>query len=409
MNETACDIIAQHLDIEMLQHVESIDSICAFSGAKIKVGIPKKKIIKETFTDHQYLKYVSDYVGINVAATMSKVIDGQKGKVSLRNYSFIANNERLVLLKKSDIMKYIVSPLKAPFVFCVSFNNKKHLAFKAKPNYCRDEYIITTDLGDCAIARKKVKNKNQQADLFSPEEYKPSESMKFSKHFDNVPFVAGNSIRGLMRRLAMRDFCKLAGIDKLEKTIYHQLFTGGTITDSTGFEDIEKREEYIKMCPMIGLFGSAIGNMTIQGELKVGGARLRCKENGTGSKSYWELTQLSFGTRLDSSKTEKDLEITAVQGGEKNQMKYEYEVFIKGAKFDSVFAVTTDDELIVSAFWHAVKLLKDFGYILGNSARDSGMVDIDIEIKKTANKKYLEYIEENKSKIKSYFSAKDFL
>jgi hypothetical protein len=38
----------------------------------------------------------------------------------------------------------------------------------------------------------------------------------------------------------MRDFCNITGIKSLEKNIYHQLFTGGNITDATKFENIEK-------------------------------------------------------------------------------------------------------------------------------------------------------------------------
>lgn len=255
------------------------------------------------------------------------------------------------------------------------------------------------------LLRRRTKNKSQgQQDLFTPVQ-SDAPKIKFEKHFDTVPFIAGNSIRGLLRRLVMKDFCDLAGITKIEKNIYHQLFTGGNITDNTGFEDIEKRENYVKMCPMIGLLGSAIGNMTIQGEMKVGGARLQCKENGTGEKSYWELIDVTFGTRLDSSKTEKGIEVAGATGEEKNQMKYEYEVFVRGSKFDSVFAVVTDNELLTSAFWRAMKLFKNHSYLVGNSARDSGLVEMDIEVPEDGDKLYLDYLKENQSQIKEYFNV----
>ena len=244
------------------------------------------------------------------------------------------------------------------------------------------------------LMRKITKDKEQKNQKF--EISNKGEKIKFEKHFDTVPFIAGNSIRGLLRRIVMKDFCDLVGIEKLDKDVYHRLFTGGNITSSTGFEDIEKREQYVAMCPMISLFGSAIGNMTIQGEMKVGGARLQCRENGTASKSYWELIDLSFGTRLDSSKYQKDIEITGSTGEEKNQMKYEMEVFVKGSKFDSVFGVVTTNELLISAFWRAMKIYQHHGYILGSSARDKGLVDIQIDIPKNADKLYLDYLEKNK-------------
>lgn len=124
---------------------------------------------------------------------------------------------------------------------------------------------------ELAKQEKTVSGKGQ-FDLFN----KKSETddippLTFQKTFERIPYIAGNSIRGILRRIVMRDFCNRTGIKKLDKNLYHQLFTGGNITDSTAFEDIARRELYVKMCPMIGLFGSAIGNMTIEGDLKVGG------------------------------------------------------------------------------------------------------------------------------------------
>jgi hypothetical protein len=152
------------------------------------------------------------------------------------------------------------------------------------------------------------------AELYQKKEQKKEceieiKPIKFEKKFDNVPYFGGNSIRGYLRRLIMADFVKQIGITALNKSIYHQLFTGGNITESTGTENIESREKYIAMCPAIGLLGSAIGNGTIEGELKVTGARLRCIENNTGNCTFWELIELNFGTRHDDSKAETNIKI----------------------------------------------------------------------------------------------------
>jgi CRISPR/Cas system CSM-associated protein Csm3 (group 7 of RAMP superfamily) len=230
------------------------------------------------------------------------------------------------------------------------------------------------------------------------------EEIEFVKNFENVPYIGGNSIRGYLRRVMMYDYCKLVGVSKMNKDTYHQLFTGGNITDSTGFEDIAKREKYIEMCPAIGLLGSAIGNMTIEGEMKVIGARLRCKENGTGDLSFWQLIEQNFGTRLDSSKREKEIEIVN-NTEQKSQMIYQYENFITGSIFDSAFVLTTTDELMLSAFWRMMKLWKENNFIGGNSARDSGMIEILMDIPENADAKYLEYISGKSEEIKEYFNA----
>lgn len=259
-----------------------------------------------------------------------------------------------------------------------------------------------------AKEKREESGLNQTLSLFDfkgNKEQKKDATISFEKHFDTVPFVSGNSIRGNLRRKVMYDFCKRVGITKLDKDKYHQLFTGGNISDSTAYEDIARREAYIAMCPMMGLLGSAIGNMTIEGELRVGGARLKCLEHGSGERSYWELLDSTFGTRLDSSKTETEIKIEK-QGDKKevNQMKYEYEVFCVGAEFEHLFVMTSDSELLTSAFWHMMHLFKEDPFICGNSARDAGQIDLsEIVIPENATQKYLDYLEKYKDRINLYF------
>lgn len=233
----------------------------------------------------------------------------------------------------------------------------------------------------------------------------------YAKNFESIPYFGGNSIRGYLRRLMMQDFEEIVGITALEKSVYHQLHTGGNITDSTGFEDISKRETFISNCPPIALFGSAIGNMTIQGELIVLGARLRCTENNSGNASFWEYLQIVFGTRLDSSKLDKAIDI--VDEGTKrspDQMMYEYETFCKGSQFDSTLILKTsksrkDYDLILSTFYRMLTLWKENPILGGNSARDAGIIELDFNIPKGSDKLYLKYLEDNKDTIKNYFNV----
>jgi hypothetical protein len=204
----------------------------------------------------------------------------------------------------------------------------------------------------------------------------------------------------------MYDFCQLAGITNMPPNIYHQLFTGGTINDSTGFEDIGKRLEVIDNCPMLGLFGSAIGNQTLQGELKVGQAKLICSENRNGSGSYHDNIDIIFATRLDSAKLETDIVIDG-EDKETHQMKYEYEVFASGSEFAHSFGCTTDKPLLVSAFWHLIGLFKNHPYITAKSSIGHGEIDLsEIEIPDNSNKIYLDHMAENAEKIKEYWYSK---
>ena len=269
--------------------------------------------------------------------------------------------------------------------------------------------LIRTELQYIMLMMKDKIQSKGQANLFVE---KGSEvDLIFEKNFEWIPFVSGNSIRGLLRRLVIKDWFDILGFDKkaigVNKDMYHQLMTGGNISMSTAFEDIEKRERYISLCPMIGLLGSAIGNMTIQGKLKVGGLRPLCREHGNADYTFWETISTEFGTRHDTSKTENEIH---VMGSEKeraaDQMKYEFEVFNTGTVFDGDFFLVTDDEILVSAFWRAMKILKNYGYIVGNSARGFGKVDIQIDIPEKADKKYLTWVASKRQEAIEFFTVK---
>lgn len=235
----------------------------------------------------------------------------------------------------------------------------------------------------------------------------PANEELCKKHFDTIPYVSGNGIRGLLRRLVMRDFCNLAGVTEVNPNMYHQLFTGGNISESTGIENLEQRAELINMCPMIGLFGSAIGSQTIQGNLIVGGAYPLCKERGTGEQSYHEILDILFATRLDSSKQEESIKILYDEEKTANQMKYEYEVIVQGAKLSHLFICKSEKELLQSAFWRMLILFKENPYICAKSSIGHGRLDLsDIDIPEKADKLYLKHIEENKEKIVAYISSK---
>jgi len=268
--------------------------------------------------------------------------------------------------------------------------------------------------GKTQVAKETVFGEEDEA-LRSPEVLIQDELMKVFEQpwietkaiqaIDYVPVISGNSFKGLIKRLAMYDFCKLSGINAVSPVKYHWLFTGGTINSGTGFEDIGKRQEVINNCPMLGLFGSAIGNQTIQGELRVGQAKLDCSENGTGELSYHDLVEIIFATRLDSSKLENEITILG-EDKETHQMKYEYEVYVSGASFTHSFSCSSENPLIVSAFWRMLEVFKAEPYITAKGSVGHGEIDLsEIVIPKSASDLYLAHIESNKETIKAYWST----
>jgi len=207
------------------------------------------------------------------------------------------------------------------------------------------------------------------------------------KTFERVPYISGNAVRGTLRDLLMRDWCELVGIGKVRPAlpveIFHQLFTGGTITDSSDYEDLEIQREYARNIPPVGLLGTAIGNGTIQGQLLVGPAILRCKENGTGEASMWSLVQQQMFTRTDTL-GDADFDLWEHDGPKEDissqQMIWHQEDIIAGASLDVRLALRNGcDELTFNCFCRMLQVWQEHPYIGGQSARGFGEVEINFD------------------------------
>lgn len=147
--------IGKHLPKDRIESiVEPCDAICAFTGAKITQGVPLKTLIKKTFTDFEYIRFKSAYASVETALCMSEgVIASTKEGVfnSLRNYSFVATESEFRLLPRADVPSVLLQPPAPPFVLCVTFSSKKHIAFKAELNYNSQYFSVETDKGRVQI------------------------------------------------------------------------------------------------------------------------------------------------------------------------------------------------------------------------------------------------------------------
>ena len=137
---------------------KNIDSVCAFTGEKIKEGILKKDFISSTFTDFEYIKYPSDYVGLDIALCMDYIIPNENNKlISLRFKSFYCSDKEIKFLKREDLEDLVFNIPNFPFILCVSFGFKKHISYKSKINYSTNKFIINTDKGILDIDLYKIK------------------------------------------------------------------------------------------------------------------------------------------------------------------------------------------------------------------------------------------------------------
>lgn len=125
----------------------SIKGYCCFCGASTNV-LPRRDVLSSNFNDWQHVKYNSKYVCMMCAACLgSQALDGK----ALRNYSFIATNDKLITLQLPEISSCVLTPPEPPFVFVVTFTHKKHIVFHACLNHTKDLFTIATDKGNIEI------------------------------------------------------------------------------------------------------------------------------------------------------------------------------------------------------------------------------------------------------------------
>jgi hypothetical protein len=197
-----------------------------------------------------------------------------------------------------------------------------------------------------------------------------------------VPFLSGNAIRGVLRRLAFRDLLAAIGYDVQSKKLHHALFSGGALEKSTGGEegeDLAFRRRLRDSVPPLALFGASVGNQMLPSCLRVGHGRLVCRENAfalppslrddkRALKSCREFTDISFATRRDDLREERE------EGEQATQMKIEFECLIAGSRLAHRFALEQADDLEASCLAHVTELWKEQPYIGAKSASGYGRV-----------------------------------
>ncbi len=216
-----------------------------------------------------------------------------------------------------------------------------------------------------------------------------------------IPYINGNAIRGKLRRLLMREFLQLVGInpEDLNTKLYHIFFTGGALEsteDTYATINLELRKDIRKLLIPLSLLGGAIGNQLIPGKLKVGHAFPVCREyemylpeflkNDERVKvSVRSFTDESFRTRKDDLKADRAEDEQAVQ------MKVDYECFIPGTKFYHWFALEYPTELEKSCFGRFIEIFKSSPFIGGTSAIGNGEVMFEYQPVIPSAQPYLEF------------------
>ena len=220
-----------------------------------------------------------------------------------------------------------------------------------------------------------------------------------------LPVFSGNAIRGILRRLVMRDMCERLEYEVRGPKLHHALFTGGVLEgtdESAGFIDLAFRTGLRDAVPALALFGSAVGNQMITGCLRVDHAIPICKEYAAllghvddprKEHSVRTFTDVSFSTRRDDLRAERGADEQA------QQMKIEFEVFISGTAFNHSFTLSYANELEAACLGQAIALWASMPYIGGKSS--SGYGHVSPEYPDAPDPRpYLDYLSESGDKVR---------
>lgn len=239
--------------------------------------------------------------------------------------------------------------------------------------------------------------------------------MKFEYNGDfiDIPVYSGNAFRGIMRRIAMRDFLEKIDIaeEGISPKLYHLFFTGGTLTGGGRFCEIGEKREMRRLCPPLSLFGSAIGDQIPEGKMKVGIFKPICKETEdyTGihsDVSFYDMLEEIFYTRRDDLKS-SSYDIIKNENNEKNkkenpvQMKYEMQALSAGTNLISSIVIENSNDIEESCLESIIEKFKEMPFIGGKSATGHGEVVITYKGSKGSSL-YYDYLEQNKEEIRNW-------
>ncbi len=224
-----------------------------------------------------------------------------------------------------------------------------------------------------------------------------------------MPYINGNAIRGKLRRLVMREFFQLLGLnpEKIKTKLYHIFFTGGALEsneDTYGTINLELRKDIRRLLTPLALLGGAIGNQMIPGKLKVGHAFPVCQEyamylpealqgDERAKMPVRTFTDESFQTRRD------DLRADRTEDEQAMQMKVDYECFIPGTKFYHWFSLEYPTEIERSCFGRFIEIFASSPFIGGMAATGNGEIMFEYQPQTPDVQHYLEFVHENRDDI----------
>lgn len=201
-----------------------------------------------------------------------------------------------------------------------------------------------------------------------------------------VPVVTGNSIRGQLRNCIASHLLDTIGA-KVNKEVFHILFSGGNINESMR-DDLERARQVRAHFPAVSLMGAALGDMIMDGSVRFGFAYPVCAETHditgvNGMLSWHEMIDEIEFTRMDDVKndlltkylTDADEE---AKGTARQQMRYSVQYMAAGTQFvEQVSFLPSVTDLELGAFNAGFKRWLNEPFFGGMSAKGFGKFETD--------------------------------
>jgi len=128
------------------------DETCWLCGGETGgLGLPTKKAIKDTFTDHPYARGQGS---ASVCAGCAFCLSMRE----LRNYSILATVEYILHPSRSKWQDILLAPPEPPFVMCLAVSGQRHLSFKAPVNLDREKFTVLLEDQAVHVIPEKLKS-----------------------------------------------------------------------------------------------------------------------------------------------------------------------------------------------------------------------------------------------------------
>jgi CRISPR/Cas system CSM-associated protein Csm3 (group 7 of RAMP superfamily) len=298
--------------------------------------------------------------------------------------TFFSNLARKVPLRDDSIYQYITK-------FALSLSRDENIALIQWARANIDVFVTSAVF--C-----------EDSKLFK-DEFEIDESLCTVEIDTTVPVIPGNSIRGHMRRCLMQYvFEKIFGKDirkELKAATYHTFFTGGMLTSSDGYINIEEKVKLRDDLPFLSIFGAMLGKEDMSGKMNIGFAFLDCSETDENiTRDGMSFLKEYFMTRRDDfegmvSDDEKSKRSSSVQ------MIYSALCVETGSSFSWDFQLKYLTDLEKSFFDLALLQLQRDGTLGGMARAGYGKINIELDGTYQLNIDLAEkYLNENKEMLK---------